>query len=76
MTPEERAIKTAYLAAAEQAYHDYRIGGQVRVYVDQNGERLEYSGQNIGGLRAYILELKVELGLNTGIVGPLNVWVL
>lgn len=73
LTPEERAIKTAYLAGAEKAWHELNIGGAVRVFVDQNGERVEYAAANRAGLRSYILELKIALGLPTGISGPMRV---
>lgn len=76
LTPEQTVIYRGYLTSAEQAYHDLRIGGMAKVFVDQNGERVEYALANAAGLRSYILELKIALGENTGIVGPLNVWSL
>lgn len=76
LTPEQRVIYVARLAEAEQAYHDFRMGGAVRVFVDQNQERIEYAASNINGLRSYILELKGLLGLSSGIVGPLQAWML
>ncbi len=76
LTAEQTAVYTAYLADAEAAYHQYRMGQVVRVFVDQNGERIEYSATNIAGLRSYILELKNLLGQPSGIIGPLNVWAL
>lgn len=76
LTPEERALLTTRLAEAEQAYHALRLGQSARVYVDSNGERVEYAAANADRLRAYIVELKSQLGLSTGITGPLNVWVL
>lgn len=76
LTPELRATYTLRLEEAETAYHALRLGGQARVYVDQNGERVEYAVANADRLRAYIMELKALLGLSSGIVGPLNAWML
>jgi len=76
LTTEQRAAYTTRLAQAEQAYHDLRMGGMARVFVDQNGERVEYAATNVGGLRSYILELKTTLGLPSGIVGPMQAWML
>lgn len=76
LTPEQTAILQTRLAQAEQAQHELMMGQTARVYVDQNGERVEYAAANAERLRAYILSLKVELGLPTGIAGPLNVWML
>jgi hypothetical protein len=76
LTTEQREVLTARLAEAEQAYHDYRMGNSARVFVDQNGERVEYAATNINGLRSYILELKGQLGQSSGIVGPLQAWML
>jgi len=76
LTDEQRALYKTRLAEAEQSYHDFRMGNSARVFVDQNGERVEYSSTNINGLRAYILELKGLLGLPSGIVGPMQAWML
>lgn len=76
LTTEQRTLYTTRLAEAEQAYHDYRMGNSARVFVDQNGERVEYSAVNIAGLRSYIIELKGLLGQNTGITGPMQAWML
>jgi Spy/CpxP family protein refolding chaperone len=40
LTPEQRAALEANLADARAAYHQLAIGGQARVIVDQNGERV------------------------------------
>lgn len=63
LTPEERAIYQARLTAAEAAYHNVMIGGQVREFHDQNGERVVYSSSNRAGLIGYINQLRVILGL-------------
>ncbi len=73
LTDEERILYTARLKEAEAAYHQVALGGGVRTFVDQNGERVEYNAANRAGLRAYILELKLALGLPTGIIGPLRI---
>ena len=76
LTTEQRTLYTARLTQAEQAYHDLRTGQMARVFVDQNGERVEYATTNTNGLRTYILELKATLGLPSGIVGPMQAWML
>lgn len=62
-----------WLADAEKKYHLLMTGGSVKVFVDQNGERVEYSAASSLRLSAYINELKRQLGLLTT-DGPLNVW--
>ncbi|MDA3808282.1 MAG: gpW family head-tail joining protein [Thiomicrorhabdus sp.] len=57
MTTQER------LDEAEAQYHAFNTGQMARVFVDQNGERVEFSATNISRLRAYIIELKTELGI-------------
>ena len=76
LTTEQRTLYQTRLADAEAAYHDLRLGKQARVFVDQNGERVEFAVANAGRLQAYITELKALLGLPTGITGPLNAWML
>lgn len=65
------AATQAKIDEAEDALHEIQIGGQVRVTVDQNGERVEYSVASIPRLKAYILEMKIELGQKT-VSGPLT----
>jgi len=76
LTTEQRTLYETRLADAETAYHDLRLGKQARVFVDQNGERVEFAVANAGRLQAYITELKSLLGKPTGITGPLNAWML
>ena len=76
LTAEERATYTARLTEAETAYHQLMMGTSARVYVDQNGERVEFNANSKAGLRAYILELKALLGLSLGIVGPMKHWMV
>ncbi len=65
-------ILTARLAEAETQYHQLMLGQVARVFVDQNGERVEYTATNAGRLMSYIQDLKRQLGeLSTG---PMNVW--
>jgi len=49
------------LTEAEAAYHDLLMGRQVRVFVDQNGERVEYTAANRPALAAYIDGLKRQV---------------
>lgn len=46
------------LAEAEAAYHKLMTGKSARVYVDSNGERVEYTVADANKLRAYIEALK------------------
>lgn len=55
------------LTEAEQAQHDLLTGKSVRVYVDHNGERIEYTAANRAALAAYIADLKRQIsGTATG----------
>lgn len=61
------------LVEAEDAYHQLVTGTSARVFVDQNGERIEYTAANRGALQAYIQQLKIEIaGSNLGSNGPLR----
>lgn len=74
LTVEETARYTGWLRDAESAYNSLMTGQQARVYVDQNGERVEYSMQKASDLKAYILHLRTMLGKPLpGILGPMNV---
>lgn len=46
------------LAEAQKAYHELMLGGSVRVYVDQNAERIEYTAANKQNLWNYIIQLR------------------
>lgn len=76
LSAAERTLYETRLAEAETAYHDLRLGKQARVFVDQNGERVEFAVANASRLQAYIMELKSMLGKSTGITGPMNAWML
>lgn len=71
MTAERRAVLEKRLIEAESAMHDVAIGGMARVFVDQNGERIEYGPTNMGQLNKYIFGLKAELGV---VSGPAEPW--
>lgn len=63
LTDEERAQYQANLTAATQAYHNVMVGGAVREFHDQNGERIVYSSGNRAQLLGYINWLRLTLGL-------------
>lgn len=60
------------LEDAEKAYHDLLTGRALRVVVDRNGERVEFTAANRQMLKAYIDELRTALGLNPTPGGPLQ----
>lgn len=60
------------LEEAEKAYHDLLTGRALRVVVDRNGERVEFTAANRQMLKIYIDELRKELGLNNSSNGPLQ----
>lgn len=76
LTTAQKAVYQTRLDAAEEAWHALQMGQQARVYVDQNGERVEFNSSNSMRLRAYIIELRSALGLANGISGPMNAWML
>jgi len=49
------------LVEAESAYHNLMVGKQVTVYVDMNGERVEYNKASAWRLVAYIEFLKKQI---------------
>lgn len=53
----------ARLQEAEAAYHTIMIGGQVREFFDQNGEKISYSGASASSLLTYINGLRAQLGM-------------
>jgi hypothetical protein len=61
------------LVDAEAAYHDLQLGRSARVFVDQNGERVEYTAANRRDLARYIEELKAKIaGRSVHYGGPLK----
>lgn len=67
------AVTQQMLDEARQAYHDLLTGRAVRVVVDQNGERIEYTAANRSALSAYISDLERQLGVTIP-SGPMRVW--
>lgn len=66
-------VLTKRLSEAEEAYHRLQIGLQASVFVDQNGERVEYAKVDQARLAAYIAELRRQL-TNSNAAGPMHVW--
>lgn len=60
------------LKDAEDKYHLLMTGGVAKVFVDSNGERIEFQQASHLRLAAYIEELRRQLGYISA--GPLNVW--
>ena len=54
------AILASRVSEAQAALHQLATGKMVRVVVDQNGERVEFTMVNIGTLRAYIADLMAQ----------------
>lgn len=52
------------LTDAKRAYHELQTGRAVRVFVDQNGERVEYTAASAPRLATYIRQL--EQAVQTG----------
>lgn len=53
-----------WLKEAKDALHQLNTGGSVRVVVDQNGERVEYTAANRQSLLAYIMRLQSAINSN------------
>lgn len=67
--------KHTLLAEAEAAYHRLLTGESVAEVRDQNGELVRYFAPQAARLKAYILELKRELGLlSTSALAPGRGW--
>lgn len=49
------------LLEAERAYHQLMLGQSVKVFVDQNGERVEYTTANRDALLNYINALRSKI---------------
>ena len=50
------------LDQAKEAKHKLATGQLARVFMDQNGERVEFTTTNMGQLDRYIAELQAEIG--------------
>ncbi len=72
LSAEEIVLYTTRLTEAETALHNLMMGQSARTFVDQNGERVEFTAANAGRLRAYIYELKLKLG-KVDTTGPMKV---
>jgi hypothetical protein len=59
------------LAEAETALHDLQTGRLARVFVDQNGERVEFNSTNRAALEAYIAKLTGIIA-GTTVTGPIG----
>lgn len=60
------------LADAKAKYHSLLTGTLAKVFVDQNGERIEYNVASAPRLSAYIQELERQIaGVSSG---PMRVW--
>lgn len=67
--------KKVLLAEAEAAYHALMSGQTVAELRDHNGETIRYFAPQAARLKAYILELKTELGLLPArSIGPGRGW--
>ena len=73
MTPSEIATAQARLADAREKYHLLATGQQASVFVDPNGERVEFFRTGMGALRTYIRELEAALGVKRRPSGPMGV---
>lgn len=61
LSPADQATLKARIATLQEALDQMMMGFQVRVSVDQNGERLEFGGASIPQLKAYIQTLQSQL---------------
>lgn len=60
------------LADAKAKYHSLLTGTLAKVFVDQNGERIEYNAASAPRLAAYIQELERQIAGVSG--GPMRIW--
>lgn len=75
MTPVVPVDYGALLNDARAKYHALMTGNMASVYVDQNGERIEYKAANAGTLLSYIRGLEQLVGVvPAGGLGPMRVW--
>lgn len=63
LTEQQRADYTVKLNDALTAYHQLMTGQQVRVILDQNGERVEFTASSRSNLYSYIISLQSILGV-------------
>lgn len=65
MTPAEEAALRLKILEAETEYHALVLGIKARVFVDQNGERVEFAKTDASELRKYITYLQSLLPNST-----------
>lgn len=58
---EERAKYERWLVEARDAYNELVTGNRARVFVDQNGERIEYDRSNAADLARWITTIETAL---------------
>lgn len=73
MTPVLEVDYGRLLNEARAAQHSILMGESAKVFVDQNGERIEYNSTNINRLGAYIALLERKLGIGSTL-GPMKVF--
>jgi hypothetical protein len=61
MSPEDKALLQSRLNDARAKYHQLVTGQLPSVFVDQNGERVEFSKANLTKLHEYIVQLELLL---------------
>jgi hypothetical protein len=61
LTDAERLVLQGRLDDANSKYHLLMTGKMARVFVDQNGERVEFTATTKGALYAYITSLQAQL---------------
>lgn len=63
------ATATQRLTEARAARHKLITGQMARVFMDQNGERVEFTQTTIAGLDRYIRELEAEVSTGSPTLG-------
>lgn len=74
MTPEMIEQLQANLADAKVQYHLLVTGQQAKVFVDQSGERVEFTSGNRAALAQYIGQLERQLAGAQRPSGPMQAW--
>lgn len=62
---------TAWLAEAEQARHELIMGNKAVTVSTGSGKSVSFAATDLGKLDAYIVSLRAQLGLATGVGFPL-----
>lgn len=65
LSPEELQQLVVKITEAEAEYHNLLVGNKPRVFVDQNGERVEFVSANANKLYVYIQSMKALRDANT-----------